>query len=68
MLIQDSNALRGEWKLGRVVKVMPSEDGLVRKCQVQYKNKLPSGEMSNRFVHVERSVQRLVIVLPVEDQ
>ena len=38
VLIQDSNQIRGQWKLGKVSEVFPGEDGLVRKVHVTYKN------------------------------
>jgi len=30
VLIQDSNQIRGQWKLGKVSEVFPGEDGIVR--------------------------------------
>ena len=38
VLIQDSNKIRGQWKLGKVSEVFPGEDGIVRKVHVIYKN------------------------------
>ena len=38
VLIQDSNQIRGQWKLGKVSEVFPGEEGIVRKVQVTYKN------------------------------
>ena len=38
VLIQDSNQIRGQWKLGKVSEVFPGEDGIVRKVHVTYKN------------------------------
>ena len=67
VIIQDSNLLRGEWRLGRVTKVMPSDDNIVRKCQVHYKLKKPNGETASRFTFVEHAVQRLVVLIPVEE-
>ena len=40
VLIQDSNQIRGQWKLGKVSEVFP-EDGIVRKVHVAYKNPKP---------------------------
>jgi hypothetical protein len=60
VLIQDSNQVRGNWKLGRVSKVKPGNDGKVRNVEVQYKNP-KSGEPINKYggqdyVTVERLV------------
>ena len=41
VLIKDTNAIRGSWKLGKVLKVYPSEtDGKVKNVDVQYKNQI----------------------------
>ena len=60
VLIQDSNAVRGHWKMGKVVKTYPSNDGKVRKVDVQYK-------INNAWVTIDRPVQKLVLLLPVND-
>ena len=39
VLIQDSNLIRGQWKLGKVSNIYPGTDGKVRKVDVQYKNR-----------------------------
>lgn len=41
VLIQVANQITGNWKLGRVSKIMPGSDGRVRNVEVQllqYKN------------------------------
>ena len=35
VLVQDSNQARGNWKLGKVSKVYPGDDGRVRKVDVE---------------------------------
>ena len=35
VLVQDSNQVRGNWKLGKVSKVYPGDDGRVRKVDVE---------------------------------
>lgn len=71
VLIQDSNQIRGQWKLGKVSEVFPGEDGIVRKVHVAYKNPKPgeSAHMYNGrgYIIVERSVNRLVLLLPVDE-
>ena len=65
--MQDSNAIRGNWKLGKIEKVYPSNDGRVRKVSVLYKNVDKSTTYKGgSFVEVERPVQKLVVLLPVE--
>ena len=66
MLIQDNNAISGNWKLGKVVKTKIDDDGLVRNCSIKYKpNNDPS--VDNKLVTIQRPVQRHVVVLPVEE-
>ena len=62
VMIQDSGMIKGRWKIGKVVKSEPStRDGSVRTVDIQYKN-----PESNTFVTISRPVQRLVVILPVE--
>ena len=71
VLIQDSTLVRGNWKLGRVSQVFPSQDCKVRKVEVRYKNPQP-GEPANEyrgknFATVQRPVHQLVVIqLPVD--
>ena len=38
VLVQDSNTVRGKWKMARVFKTSMDDDGKVRKVIVEYKN------------------------------
>ena len=72
VLIQDSNQIRGQWKLGKVSEVFPGEDGIVRKVHVTYKNP-KQGESAyiyngRGYITIERSVNRLVLLLPVDEK
>ncbi len=71
MLIQDSNQIRGKWKLGKVCKVFLGKDCKVRRVHVQYKNPKP-GEPTTKYegrgyATIERAVNRLVVILPIGD-
>lgn len=64
VLIQDSNQVRGNCKLGKLSKAYPGDDARVRKVDVKYKNPRP-GEPVNKYqgssdFTVQRVVQRLV--------
>ena len=65
MIIKDSNLVRGKWRLGRVSKIKPGDDGKVRNVEIQYKN-LKIGEQVGDYVTIEKAVHRLVVVLPVD--
>ena len=63
MLLQDSNEVRGKWKLALVTKVVPSEDGRIRRVSVSY-----CVQDTGSRQEVERAVQRLVVIVPVEER
>ena len=67
VLIQDTNAIRGQWKLGRVSEVEKSKDGYVRNCHVKYKLLNSDSSINKRFTTIRRAVQRLIVILPVEE-
>ena len=64
MIIQDSNQIQGRWTLGRITVADASlRDGYVRNVEVEYKS--PG---SSRFMNVTRPVQRIVVLIPVDDE
>lgn len=66
----DKNVLRGNYRLRLVQEVFPDEDGKVRRVLVKYKNFYVGKNRScygvSEAVTVSRSVQRLVLLVPVE--
>ena len=64
VMIQDSNAIRGNWRLGRVKDVLPSNDGKVRRVKVEYKSNFDSA----KYTVLERPVHRLIVLVPVDDE
>lgn len=69
VLVQDSNAARGVYRLAQVTEAQAGRDGLVRDVIVRKKHK-KAGSIyeGTEDVQVKRSIHRLVVVLPVEDQ
>ena len=67
VLVQDSHAIRGSWKLARVNKIYTDKDGLVRNCCIQYKPANVDSSVNKGLVTIQRPVQRLVVVLPTEE-
>ena len=71
VLIQDSNQVRGNWKLGKVSKVYPGDDARVRKVDIKYKNPRqgePVDKYEGRgYVTVQRAVHRLIMLVQVDD-
>ena len=71
-MVHDKSEIKGKYILGRVEEVRPGDDGLVRSCQVSYT--LPNAHDSvnaysgGKKISVSRSVQRLTLLLPVEEQ
>ena len=71
VLILDSSSLKAEYRLGCVQEVFPGPDNLVRKAKVAYR-RYKVGEVGVKYSGsleqtVIRPVQRLVLILPVED-
>ena len=69
VLVKDSNTLKGTWKIAEVISVDVGRDGLVRTATLRYKIGQPG--VSYKGVKdriMERSVHRLVILIPVEER
>lgn len=75
--LADQNALRGQFRLGRVVEAFPDQKGIVRDVRVRTCQSCPaSSGLSKRSQRAEnfpsvilhRDVRRLVVLLPVEEQ
>ena len=61
VLVQDSNAMRGEWRRALVTDADVSEDQRVRKVTVEY----ASGSTK---IQVQRPVPRLIVLVPIEER
>ena len=71
VLVHDSNKLRNKYKLAIVTEVHVSLDGMVRSCTVGFRqSRSPTKKIKYRSVwqSLQRSVQRLTLLLPVEEQ
>ena len=68
MICEDSK-LKSKYQLGVVESVKESADGIVRSATVRYCNVQhnPQGEDNTSIVRVSRSVQRLSLIMPVEE-
>ena len=71
VLIQDSNLVRGQWRLGIVSNTFQGSDGKVHKVKVQYKN-LKQGEPVTKyqgrgFVMIKRTIHHLGLLIPKDD-
>lgn len=75
----DQNALRGQFKLGRVVQVSMDTKGLVRDAHIKVvpSSPVPTStpvlsqakiDTSTASTVIQRDVRRLVVLLPIEDQ
>lgn len=69
VLVQDSNTVRGAWKLAQVIRATQGCDGNVRDVDLRYKIiKDGKGYDGSKDRFMSRSVHRLVVLLPVEEQ
>ena len=68
-MICEHSVLKSKYKLGVVDSTHPSDDGFVRTVTLRYSNtQVNNGVVKASTVLVQRSVQRLVMILPVEEQ
>ena len=63
VIIQDKDAPRGSWKLGRVVKAFKGIDNKVREIEIQYRN-----DGHRDFTTIQRSVQKVIVILPANNR
>ena len=75
VLLKESNQLKGEYRLAKVSKAEPGEDGKVRRITLQYKNLKSTGCDSKKamsdlknttFSETERCVQNVVVIVPAD--
>ena len=69
-MICEASPIKAKYKMGLVDVVHPSADGRVRSVSVSYVlvQKKSDGEYATQRIRVKRSVQRLSLILPVEEQ
>ncbi|XP_067019485.1 uncharacterized protein [Acropora muricata] len=69
VMVKDVNLSRNKWLLARVASVYPSKDGQVRKAQVAIADGCldKNGRRSGPLRYLERPVQKLVLVMAVEE-
>ena len=69
VLIQySSKAAPGTYRLGRIKDVEVDQDGLVRTCNVRYSLCKPGATSDVMRKEVRVPIQRLVLILPIEEQ
>ena len=60
VLVQDANLMRGKWRMAVVKLAVPSEDNRIRRVMISYRSE------NNTEIVVQRAVQRLILLVPVE--
>ena len=72
VIVEDSKQVRGNWRLATVSDVFPSDDGLVRKVELKYKNEKPDESKKVYtgvpYTKIERPVQTIVVIIPVDGE
>ena len=61
VLVQDSNAIRGDWKRAIVVETQISQDNKVRRVTIEYSS-------GSTKIRVQRPVQRLIVLVPADQR
>ena len=59
VMVEDINVVRGEWRIALVTKAQESVDGKIRRVTVSYRT-------AGSRQEIERAVQRLIVLVPVE--
>ena len=69
-MICESSPIKAKYKMALVDDVHPSADGRIRTATVSYVlvQKNSRGELTTQRIRVKRSVQRLSLIMPVEEQ
>ncbi|XP_068224543.1 uncharacterized protein [Palaemon carinicauda] len=68
VLIKDTNVVQGKWKMGQVVDTETGRDNKVRDVSIRYKIQRPGKYKGQSDTVIKRSVHKLVVLLPVEEQ
>ena len=70
VMICESSKIKAKYKLAIVATADCDRDGVVRSTSLRYVNvrKDVNGDYKSTVVYVTRSVQRLILILPVEEQ
>ena len=56
MIVHEEETMRTEWPLAKIVDVIPSSDGLIRRLRLQMGN--PALDRKSRPVHKMRTIER----------
>ncbi|KAL3989127.1 hypothetical protein ACER0C_013445 [Sarotherodon galilaeus] len=68
VMLMDNSLPRNEWKLAKVTKVYPSEDGIIRKLELLISDAMldDQGKRVNKPVYLERPIHKTVTLLEAE--
>ena len=71
-MVEYPNALKDDYRVGRITQTHPDSSGLVRTVTVEYRKRDvredPMVYKSKPLVKEEMSVQRLVLLVPIAEQ
>ena len=72
VLVYESSAIKGQYKLGLITETIPSKDGVIRKVKLSYKNYKVDEKVTCYSgapnVIVTRSIQRLSLLVPIDSE
>ena len=69
-VLQDANAIRGEWRLTKVVDVYPDKSGIVRNVEVAVAPKFDGSKKykPQAVFKVKRHVSKLIVLVPIDEE
>ena len=68
VMICETTKIKAKYRLGIVDAAKLSDDGSVRSATIRYTSVTTQDNDNARTIRVQRSVQRLCLILPVEEQ
>ena len=65
VILKDEQEQRNTWKLGKVIELIPDDDGLVRKVKLKIadRNLSRTGKRESEPTILERPIHRLTLLL-----
>ena len=70
-MLKDANAMRGEWRMSRVVETYPDEHGKVRNVKLKVPPPKLDGKPEYRppaMSEVDRHVKNIIVIVPNDDE
>ena len=70
VIVKEDDIPRNQWRVCRVVEVLPDEDGLVRKVRLEVgsQNLASKGKRNQPLSTLERPIHKQVLLMSTQDE